>query len=649
MFGTLVIQLPSNYTGGKLIVYHQGKKSEFDYGGLDCCSNCYFMSFYADCQHEVEKVTKGYRLCLIYNLMYRGLDECPAPADNQKQVSAIVSAMKEWGEDIESEDCPYMMTYLLEHKYCEASLSFKFLKNGDRAVADVLAQAKAEVDFDLYVGNVSIKELWSAEYSGYVEVNAGDFIEEDICAEHLKASDSKHAISHINLYRDSFVPEDFFDTIDPDQENLDDEDAMGNGGATIDKQYNWAVLLLWPIENRTDVVGTSNMVRLFKQDVRAEKGGLANDAHDILRMARHEGLSFESSLSFLRALIEIGDSKSIAELLDIIAGIGSYDFIGDATFYSLIMSIGRRHGCNILKSPLQTMFGTCSSNNVEKYCTFLKKMITSKKLGNGKDLCKSLLTTIVKFLADEQDAIPISVSTPYSSNYNGYKSCAVHRSKEFVGQLFSLLTGVDSNDLFTSTISALRSKPVHYPVLETLGPAVVDFYKTAEVKNEGSIQEILTCCISQLEIAVHKVIETPTTSARSVKFTCSCIDCVELIRFLKHPTETQHQFKMNVSRRQHLHQQLDSGRADVTHKTEVTGTPHTLIVTKTNASYENNLKKRQQEKALLASLQSLLLVKDLPSVGVEPPAKRQKASDNSTAAATSLQNVASQQAYVDLT
>ena len=67
MFGILMIQLPSNYSGGKLIVYHQRRKTEFDYSGLNCHSNCYFTSFYADCHHAVGKVTKGYRLCLIYN------------------------------------------------------------------------------------------------------------------------------------------------------------------------------------------------------------------------------------------------------------------------------------------------------------------------------------------------------------------------------------------------------------------------------------------------------------------------------------------------------------------------------------------------------------------------------------------------------
>ena len=67
-------------------------------------------------------------------------------------------------------------------------------------------------------------------------------------------------------------------------------------------------------------------------------------------------------------------------------------------------------------------------------------------------------------------------------------------------------------------------------------------------------------------------------------------------------------------------------------------------VTKTNASYENNVKKRQQERALLTSLQPLLSAKDVPSAGV---AKRQKAADNSTAAASSSQNVVSRQARVE--
>lgn len=82
----------------------------------------------------------------------------------------------------------------------------------------------------------------------------------------------------------------------------------------------------------------------------------------------------------------------------------------------------------------------------------------------------------------------------------------------------------------------------------------------------------------------------------------------------------------------------------MTHRTEGIGSPHTLVITKTNASYENSVKKRQQEQALLASLQPLLSVKvkDVSSAEVEPPAKKQKAAGNNNSAVSS-------QAYIDLT
>ena len=642
MFGTLVIQLPSNYTGGKSIVYHQGKKSEFSFSGPDCCSNCHFTSFYADCQHEVEKVTQGYRLCLIYNLMYQGLDECPAPADNQRQVSAIVSAMKKWQEDIESDNCPDMMTYLLEHKYCEASLSFRLLKNCDRAVADVLAQAKAEVDFDFYVGQVNLTEQWSAEHDGCYYGGGYEAIEccdESIHVEHLEACVGESTLSQVEIRKESFVPKDFFDTIDPDEEEF--EEATGNEGATVEKQYNWAALLLWPVRKRTAVIGVSNMARVFKQDVDTGKKDLDDVAKDIIREMRHNSPSVQSCLSFLHSLQVLGDTKLIAEMLDVVVNIKeSYNssYISDATFASSVMSIAHKHGWDILKSPLQTMFTRCSSSNVEKYCVFLKRLIASKKPDDEEDLCKDLLSIIVKVLAEEPDATCNS-STPSSSwMYSSYRPPKVYRSTEFVGQLFSLLTAVGCDDLFTSAVSALLSKPVRYPILETLGPAIIDYCKTTKIDKDGPLQVILNHCVLQLEVSLRRVVAAPTNNTKSVKFTCSCKDCMELLRFLQHPRDTQYRFKMSLKRRQHLEQQLGRSGVDATHKTETTGSPHTLVVTKNHASYEKVIKKQQKQRGLLVSLQPLLSVDaHMSSENEPPPTKKQK---GATTKASS---------YVDLT
>ena len=56
-------------------------------------------------------------------------------------------------------------------------------------------------------------------------------------------------------------------------------------------------------------------------------------------------------------------------------------------------------------------------------------MVASKKLADDKDLCKHLLAVVVKFLADEQDAIPIAYQHPtYHITITGAKSLLVSSS-----------------------------------------------------------------------------------------------------------------------------------------------------------------------------------------------------------------------------
>ena len=643
MFGTLVIQLPSDYEGGELMVFHQGKETQFKFCGPSASSKFYFGAFYADCQHEVKPVTKGYRLCLIYNLLYSGGDKCPAPADNHTQVSTIVSSMRAWNEDIESEDCPKMMTYMLEHQYCPASLSFRLLKNTDRAVADVLIQANTEVDFDLFVGNVELSEQWSASHYGRGHYSTDDLCDEDFTAEHLRAYDDKKISSSISLEKVCVVPEEFFKDVDPYKEDF--QEATGNEGATVDKQYHWAALLFWPVRKCTTVIGVSNMIELFEQDVKRNQkdAGLVPVAKDIIKELPRS--SVKSSLNFLQTLLLIGKVELIVECLDVIvANMDKYNYyVDDTSFSSVVSAIGCKHGWGILKSPLKATFEKCTSNKVEKYCEFLLK-ISSKISDEGKkDVCKCLAGVFINYLISEQDATPVS-PTSHSWSYYRFSSVTrdVNRNKEFVCQLVSILTILGCSDLLVSFVDTARVKPVRYPVLETLGPAVLVINKTTEIDREGPLNVLLAYCISTLEASANKVLAAPSSLTRPVKFSCMCSDCLELRRFMLHPNEVQYRFKIGKKRRQHLHQQLDSTGADATHVTEHFGNPHTLVVTKTQTSYEKNVSTRQKEQTLLAALQPLG-----ESQGYEPSAKKQRA-EGDIQIACGIPNSAGP-SYVDLT
>ena len=69
MVASLIVVLPNSFQGGALIVRHGAAKQTFSFdeaatGKLPC-----YAAFYADCEHEVQRVTHGVRLCLAYNLV----------------------------------------------------------------------------------------------------------------------------------------------------------------------------------------------------------------------------------------------------------------------------------------------------------------------------------------------------------------------------------------------------------------------------------------------------------------------------------------------------------------------------------------------------------------------------------------------------
>ena len=224
MFGMLIVQLPSEYDGGQLRVKHAKKEHIFDFSGLKGSTGFHYAALYADCQHELCTVTRGHRLCLMYNLIHTGPGYSPAPTDNTLLVKRAVEAMKGWIEH----PCSYlpMIAIPLEHKYCEASLSFSGVKNKDRAKAGLLKIVSHEVAFGLYQCIVKITQYWS------VDCTARDFVGQTIMAEHLVSPSSKKA-ENVPLDEMMIMPEGALHSVldnGPDDERL--KEATGNDGVT---------------------------------------------------------------------------------------------------------------------------------------------------------------------------------------------------------------------------------------------------------------------------------------------------------------------------------------------------------------------------------------------------------------------------------
>ena len=70
MFGSLVVCLPTQFTGGELVTRHKGQEVRFDWSSSpdNPMKKVSWAAFFSDVEHEVLPVTDGHRLTLTYNL-----------------------------------------------------------------------------------------------------------------------------------------------------------------------------------------------------------------------------------------------------------------------------------------------------------------------------------------------------------------------------------------------------------------------------------------------------------------------------------------------------------------------------------------------------------------------------------------------------
>lgn len=125
MFATLIVQLPSVYTGGQLIVYDNQGRAQTHNLAQDCIS---YAAHYADLEHEIAELKSGHRVALIYNLCCaeRELNESAYDIS-----SRLMDNMKQALDGLNQSVCPIAMFF--EHHYTQDS----FLMNGVNALKGV--------------------------------------------------------------------------------------------------------------------------------------------------------------------------------------------------------------------------------------------------------------------------------------------------------------------------------------------------------------------------------------------------------------------------------------------------------------------------------------------------------------------------------
>ena len=98
MFGTMILQVPikGGHQGGSLVVEHCGKVKRFAFDAKSD-QNYFLTAFYADCQHQLEEITHGWRLTLVFNLVWKNRI---LPSKLPVDVPVLLNALNEIKESL---------------------------------------------------------------------------------------------------------------------------------------------------------------------------------------------------------------------------------------------------------------------------------------------------------------------------------------------------------------------------------------------------------------------------------------------------------------------------------------------------------------------------------------------------------------------
>jgi predicted 2-oxoglutarate/Fe(II)-dependent dioxygenase YbiX len=622
MFATLILVLPSLYTGGALLVRHRDREVRLELSYPEP-SQVAFAAFYADCVHEVLPITSGYRLALVYNLRRQGRGQLPQPPDYDTEQARVTALLRQWGagKGAPNDDSPEKLLYPLGHAYTPAELAFEALKGADAAVAAVLVAAASAADCDLSLALVSIEESGSAEHTGYEgsrrrgwsdEADEEDFevVEVHDRRETLsnwrRLDGSQPALGDLPFTEDELCPPEAFADLEPDEQHF--HEATGNEGASFERTYRRAALVLWPRARRLAVLNQAGLAATLPYLAAlagrwAESGAgpaspLWREAHELSghmldTWPRQVGWSpgrtevCSDAATLLTLLSRLQDTARIDALLDTLAASAYSKGDNEAIVRAASLLPPERAAAlieHLIASHAATNFSACGD--------LLARSVAAQVPGRAADLSRAA-TALVEALPGDP------VRAPRRDSWS--------RSRPVEpGFLVDLLPALGQINpaLADRAVDHLLAWPQTYEPDAVLVPAILGLTGRATHQAMAAVQRLRKAALAHLRARIAEPLEPPRDWARASAIACACAHCRELSHFLADPDRPTWTFKAPEAGRRHVEESIRRSACDLDLVTDRRGRPYSLVCTKNQASYDRRAQQRQQDLAHLARLEA---------------------------------------------
>ncbi|MCF6251321.1 MAG: 2OG-Fe(II) oxygenase [Methylococcaceae bacterium] len=620
MFATLIIVLPSLYSGGELLVRHQQEEVKLDLRSQEP-EEISFAAFYADCVHEVLPITEGCRLTLVYNLIRTNKKiPLPTPPDYRQAQQKVAALLNNWALSLNKkneEDTPEKLIFLLEHEYSIAELKFDALKNKDAASADVLCVAAKKSDCDLYLALVSIEESGSAEYfgGGYYNhwdenVDEDDFEIGEVIDHYEKISEwrcpdgSQPVLPALPFKAEEFCPPEDFEHMEAS--DVEFQEATGNAGASFERMYHCAALVLWPRAHYLAIINQAGLnaalsvlKELCQQWKNNKEEKTKQEAHTlasyILRdwMPLHceqQSNSYRRSqhiAELLKCLYHLRDVVLINRLCLIIAKKGIYQ---KEASVALAQASKLLPWSDVVSYTTDAI--TVSAVKAQAACITLLSGLCRKREKSDRQQLRVAAHVLFKALPGDTKRFP------------GLPPWQQQRMALTAGDVADILVSfclIDS-DLAEQTLDYMLAWPTIYGMDEILLPTALDIVGLTTSNELSTVMRLHQLVITHLQTRLAEPLEPPADWSRDNTIKCSCNDCRGLRQFLINAEKAQWRLKAVESRRSHVQHSIDMNKCDIDYVTEKKSRPYSLICTKNQASYQRRVVQSQRDQEALARL-----------------------------------------------
>ncbi len=616
MFATLILSLPSEHTGGELMIRFEGKEETIDFSLAASNYKIPYAAFYADCEHEVKPVTSGYRVNLVYNLVQKAGNKIYSPQFSE-QVADLTGLIKSMESSFE--ETPKAI--LLDHQYTPTNFSLKQLKHHDWPRAQALLAAAEKAGYFAKLGLLTHYIMGDLEedYSSYRRRGRGryrDYPNEPADGEGTMGDDIYELYSKIEHWSENSGPtlgemtldeSDIIRTIelgDGDPIEQEQEGYTGNAGMTIEYWYHYGAVILWPKSKHADL--------LFNQPIAKRLGwldyyvqhwevealnskaytkelliGLANSPEE---EKKWNDRSIDNYSPVSAALIKLDDAAFVRNnFVDLLTNKFEKIEVAHWTtllahypteiFNAVFQKVGQKEDIKIIKHLLSVLEVLINSptTKLAKFALYHIQLLPNylanvplhviREKYSSNDVLKDNITTIV------EKTIDLSFHNEIDNKW--------------VNNLAASLTKNLERDYANEVIAVilLRNK---YP-------------------SNALAQELYNILGRNLTKRANIKPTPPKNWSRKVPETESYYqDELEEIRsFLESPSQQVFDYRRNERIRKAMASAIKSVTLDLRMETIRSGSPHTLRLIKTQSAYELALKHWEEDSDLLARLLAL--------------------------------------------